>query len=274
MPFCMQQLKVPCTAIALLCLIMSSTPFATADGRCTVDLFEQDYSVDVTLLDSKIEVPTSGGRITAAAAGSTGQRYQQLMIREFRIYPRAFLKASQLKRIIVCSRLAFNGQLRAAIPDFARNTLYLDDSRGSRSRSYQRAVIHHEFFHIVDYQDDGIVYDDVHWKTLNPEDFEYGEGGSRLQEDSSQSGFRNPTNGFLTKYSLAGVEEDKAELFAHLIVSQKIVASAVESDALLDQKVSMLKALTRRFCAELDESFWAKVASRQACFTRNHPDDR
>lgn len=260
----LQQLKHPCIAIALLFLILPSTPFVPADGRSTVDLFEQDYSVDVTLQDCEIDVPISGGRITAAAASTTGQRYQQLMIREFRIYPRAFLKASQLKRIVICSKLAFNGQLRAAIPDFARNTLYLDDSRGSESGNYQRAVIHHEFFHIVDYRDDGIVYDDAHWKTLNPKDFEYGKGGSRLQEDSSQAGFRKPTNGFLTKYSLAGVEEDKAELFAHLIVSQKIVASAVESDVLLDQKVSTLKALTRRFCAELDGSFWAKVATNQA----------
>lgn len=263
MPACVNKTILAQIVFALLGSGFAASQSLPADDQTSVDAFERDYATKVIVQNSEIDVPISGGKISASAAANAGQqRYVQMVIREFRIYPRQFIKAARLKRIVICSKLAFNGQLRAAIPDFASGTLYLDQNRGAGSGNYQQAVVHHEFFHLVDFQDDGIVYEDTHWKTLNASRFSYGSGGASVQQDSGQSGFRKPTNGFLTKYSTAGVEEDKAELFAHLIVSPKVVANAVESDQILDQKVATLKALMQRFCPELNERFWKKVAAR------------
>lgn len=226
--------------------------------------FESQYGVSVDWQQPLFPVTVTGGKITGKDSGKTGSRYLPLLVREFSVYPPAFIKRSQLKRIVVCKELAFEGQRRAAIPDFAGNTLYLDCQRGQHSATYQRSVIHHEFFHLVDYRDDGLVYQDESWSGLNPPSFKYGKGGRSVQHDRSQSAFRNPTAGFLTSYSMSGVEEDKAELFAHLIVSAKAVALAQESDEVLDSKVVQLKADLRSFCEQLDEAFWLHVAANAA----------
>ncbi len=62
--------------------------------------------------------------------------------------------------VVRARELTFAGQRRNAIPDFEHDTLYLDVSRGAYSKSYFRKVIHHEFFHIIDYRDDGSLYND------------------------------------------------------------------------------------------------------------------
>ena len=51
------------------------------------------------------------------------------------------------------------------------------------SRTYQRHAFHHEFFHIIDYRDDGQVYSDSRWARLNPQTFRYGDGGAKMQAD-------------------------------------------------------------------------------------------
>ena len=229
-----------------------------------VEGFESRYGVSVVWQQPEFPVAVTGGKITGNGSGQAGIRYLPLLVREFSVYPVAFIKRSQLKRIVVCKDLAFEGQHRAAIPDFAGNTLYLDCQRGQHSATYQRSVIHHEFFHLVDYRDDGLVYQDESWSALNRPNFKYGKGGRAVQNDLSQSAIRKPTAGFLTNYSMSGVEEDKAELFAHLIVNAKTVELAQASDEVLDSKVAQLKAGLRSFCEQLDAAFWQRVAAETA----------
>jgi len=221
---------------------------------------QRRLNVQILMADEDIRVELSTGPITAdAISGDQADAYLSILVKEFAVYPPAFVRRAKLKRIIVCEQLAYDDQRRAAVPDFEHGTLYLDWQSGARDRHYQRAVMHHEFFHMVDYQDDGLVYEDKAWQQLNAAGFHYGPGGAAVQDDARQSDFRRPTAGFLTHYSTAGVEEDKAELFAHLIVSPQQVAAAVEQDARLDSKVLHLKASLRSFCEDMDAAFWKRV---------------
>jgi hypothetical protein len=121
-------------------------------------------------------------------------------------------------------------------------------------------VIHHEFFHIIDYKDDGQVYKDEAWAALNPKDFKYGDGGKNWQkEGSSTTALTTKYPGFLTHYSTTGVEEDKAELYAHLIVHPAIVNERMKTDAVLSAKVARMKALLKAFCPDMNEAWWKKV---------------
>lgn len=228
----------------------------------SIKSFEVQFGISVVWKNPRFPIAVSGGNITGSDAGPSVQQYLSLMVREFSVYPKEFLQRSKLKRIVVCRDLAYADQKRAAIPDFAGRTLYLDCERGSQSLRYQRGVIHHEFFHLIDYVDDGAVYEDANWSALNPTGFHYGKGGAAVQKDPTQSMFRNPTAGFLTNYSVSGVEEDKAELFAHLILNAQKVEAAVASDEVLDSKVLHLKASLRQFCPQLDDAFWRRTAAK------------
>ncbi|MCR9198303.1 MAG: putative zinc-binding metallopeptidase [Planctomycetaceae bacterium] len=249
----------------LLCLSvarLSADERISSDTSATITLqqLQRRLNVQILMADEDIRVELSTGPVTAVAiSGRMADNYLSMLVEEFAVYPPAFVRRAKLKRIVVCQELAYDSQRRAAVPDFEHDTLYLDWQSGASDRHYQRAVMHHEFFHIVDYQDDGFVYDDKVWQQLNPDDFRYGPGGSAVQDDARQSDFRRPTAGFLTHYSTAGVEEDKAELFAHLIASPLQVAAAVEQDARLDSKVAHLKASLRSFCGDMDAAFWKRV---------------
>lgn len=227
--------------------------------------FQKRYGVELHVAGEDINVQLLSGRISASECDSQrAADYLTTAIREFRVYPVSFVKRSRLKRIVICEKLSYADQRRAAVPDFRNDTLYLDCERGRSNNDYQRTVMHHEFFHMVDYRDDGFVYEDRSWKKLNAATFSYGSGGAKVQNDQRQSFYRIPTDGFLTNYATSGVEEDKAELFAHMIVNPEHVDQMQQSDEVLDQKTGAMKALLRSFCEEMDDSFWMRVRKTTA----------
>jgi hypothetical protein len=190
------------------------------------------------------------------------RKYFPLLRSEFGLYPTEFVKKSKLKQLVLCTHLSFDRQPRAAIPHFEENTLYLDVERGSRQPNYQRAVLHHEYFHIVDYQDDGLLYEDRSWKELNPPGFHYGRGGKQVQDDPTVSVLTDSYPGFLNRYAMAGVEEDKAEVFTYLILRPQLMKERGERDAVLLAKQVEMKRLLRNFCPQVNDSFWQKVQDR------------
>ena len=136
-------------------------------------LIEEKYAIQV-IKDQEYPVRTYHGLILATnAEASQLDRYFSTFGQEFLIYPPSLFRQSRLKRIVLCRGLSFAGQGRAAVPDYEHDALYYDVVSGDYSRVYQRHAIHHEFFHVIDYKDDGEVYSDARWARLNPETFRY-----------------------------------------------------------------------------------------------------
>jgi hypothetical protein len=219
---------------------------------------ESKYGVKL-VVGHKFPVATLHGQIRALnAEKSQIDRYITILASEFLRYPPAFVAKSGLKRIILCRELNFMGQKRTAVPDFEHDSLYLDVVMGDYDSDYQRRVIHHEFFHMVDYKDDGELYSDKSWARFNPRDFQYGSGGAQMQDDP-HSGVRSKRQGFLNRYSTSGVEEDKAELFAYMMTDYDQIESLAASDPVIRKKLQAMKALLSNFCPEMNESFWRKA---------------
>jgi hypothetical protein len=225
-------------------------------------MIEEKYRLPVLWKDQQFPVKTYHGPISATSAGAADiDAYCDVLIQEFMLYPLGVIERSRLKRIVLCRDLAFDGQLRAAVPDFEHFTLYLDVLRGAYNRNYQRHVIHHEFFHIIDYQDDGELYADARWAQLNAGSFRYGRGGAAVQDDALGSLMSN-VPGFLTTYATAGVEEDKAELFAYMMISYRAVEKRAAGDRVIRAKLSQMKALLAQFSPDANEAFWDSVTRR------------
>jgi hypothetical protein len=228
------------------------------EGTASLAALAREYNIRVVTRD----VQPADNQIRAKACRADElDRYESLFAEEFGLYPPDVIRRVQLASVVFCKDLAYDGQLRGAIPDFESNTLYLDAVRGARSPSYLRKVIHHDFFHMIDYRDDGNLYIDKEWESLNPAGFHYGTGGANAQNDSLSSVLTDRYPGFLNSYSRTGVEEDKAEIFANLIVEPASVERRCQSDAVLRSKVAALKRLLVRFSPDADERFWARTAA-------------
>lgn len=222
---------------------------------------ENIFGIRVEAKVSEFSVATRHGRIEGTAADDAAlNKYIPLFSQEFKLYPVEFVNRTQLERIVICDQLRFAGQRRNAVPDFEHNTLYLDAHRGNHNRRYQQAVIHHEFFHIVDYRDDGFVYRDPEWAALNVAEFRYGPGGRTVQETPSTAKLTDQRKGFLNHYSTLGVEEDKAELFAHLIVNAHYLEQRLLTDRVLQAKVDLLKKQLKNFCPEINRGYWMTIS--------------
>ncbi len=134
---------------------------------------------------------------------------------------------------------------------FRKNTIYLAVDYCNTLEG--RIIIHHELFHAIEaHEKRWPKYLDTLWPNLNPPAFRYRQGiSTQLDEHHNVD-----CSGFLSSYSMETVREDKAELFAHMIVNFAYVNELASKDKFLRAKMHRLKQLLKEFSAEFDDSFW------------------
>jgi hypothetical protein len=249
-----------CAAVVIAATWASllTSPGSDEPALIRLERMGQAYGIEIVADDPDLPVTAPYGTIVGGAPGESARAYAELFIEEFSRYPVEFVRRSRLKRIVFCTRLAFEGQPRGAVPDFANDTLYLDVECGGTGSDYQRSTLHHDYFHMVDYRDDGEVYRDDAWAALNPPEFKYGTGGRFAQGDPLAGALVDGFRGFLTRYAMTGVEEDKAEVYSHLMVHPEAVESRAGADRVLLEKVSRIKGLLADFCPEMNPEFWRR----------------
>jgi hypothetical protein len=254
----------------VLIAIMSISAVLTADGHASGILADSPPSqatelanlagrlgIEIVTSDPVFPIATTHGAIEGRSADPADlERYAAIFASEFGRYPAELMRKTNLKRVVLCSELKFAAHRRTAIPDFEHDTLYYDVGRGSYDETYVRKVIHHEFYHLIDFLDDGKLYEDAAWAALNPAGFEYGSGGRNAQGMGSTSLLTDKFSGFLNHYSTTGVEEDKAEIFANLIIAPEYVATRIRADRTVESKSKRMKELMAKFCPSIDAGFW------------------
>lgn len=256
-------------------LLISLTVAALLSGCSQLNDRHPFVSVKGTeTLSSKLHVPIeepTGAVISQNRYGpincanpdqSSLSLYEPIFVEEFSYYPATAIKRSGLQEIILCRALDFEGAHRTALPDYDHDAFYLDVERGGATEEYQRKVIHHEFFHIIDWKDDGLVYSDDAWVALNANGFKYGRGGKFAQKDPRESVFDSSLKGFVTRYAMAGVEEDKAETFANMMVNYQLMEERAQNDPVLKSKIVRMKQLLQKFDSSFNDEFWALISKR------------
>ena len=191
---------------------------------------------------------------------SQGKAYQQLFVKEFNKYPIELIKVADLKQVAIVKNLKYSSQERSALPDFLQEILYLDAFAGSNNPLYQRHVVHHEFYHLLEEEVYGNVYfKDPEWGALNPDDFRYGDGGANART-GPQYDLTHPEPGFINLYSTSGLEEDKAEIFAALMVPEerKLISAWAQSDPVLKAKIQKMKNFLKAKVPAMNNTYWYK----------------
>jgi hypothetical protein len=171
-------------------------------------------------------------------------KYLSFFDNEFNKYSKDFVKITNLKTVAFVKNLAVDGQERAAAPDYYKEILFLDIYLGNYDEQYQRHVIHHEFYHMIEEQLNGdAYYKDPVWASFNPAGFSYGNGG-KYERGENAYPVTHPQTGFINIYSASALEEDKAEIYAALFTEgqDKLMKKWIkEGDTVLGKKVNYMK---------------------------------
>ncbi|MEA2736094.1 MAG: hypothetical protein QOE14_2545, partial [Humisphaera sp.] len=178
--------------------------------------------------------------------------YLRLFREEFGKYPPAFVRATGLKSVILAKNIKINEQKRGAVPDYPNSAVWHDPYEGDNNEMYQRHVIHHEYFHFADHAlQDNVYLSDPYWASLNRPDFRYG-GGGHTARTGDQFGVTNREPGFVNRYSVSGLEEDRAEIFASMWIPMEanLLEQRSRSDAILRGKIHRMRGMFKFYSVE------------------------
>lgn len=264
-------------ALSALAAVFLATASANDKPLAQLEKLAREYSITILHDRALFPVHTPYGTITGAVAQrSEVAALAPILVEEFGLYPASFVKKTRLRRIVLCRDLRFDRERQEAVPDYVHNTLYLDVTSGDQDLDYRRLIIHREFFHIVDFRDDGWVFSDVRWESINPKAFKYDrQRGFAMKPDPRGSVITDSLPGFLTPRAKTGVAQDKAEIFAQLILYPSLVKDRAHKDEIVGRKVARMKRLLARFSPDMGASFWAAIHTREssseAIGARKHP---
>lgn len=215
------------------------------------------YGLEIQVVTKSYEWNSGSYKVFAEPVSQEAlDKYAVLFSKEWNRYPVGVIAKSKTKKIVFGAKVRLNEQYRAAVPAFEGQTMYYDPELGAYNPRYQQGVVHHEFFHMMD-QRMGLLWVDKDWSALNRAGFKYGSGGAQMR-DSNAGVLTDKIPGFLTAYSTAAVEEDKAEIFAHLLVNREYVLKRAAADSVMAKKVEFLKKRMQGFDAGFGAGFWTQ----------------
>ncbi len=182
------------------------------DINIIIDKIYKDYNVKVIYGNS---TKTYAQNVDASIQTDVEDLRNQLEILEdaLKKYPIDFFK-EQSVTIILLDKFSNNNLALASKNSLNEYKIYLSDVK-----DFERSF-HHEAYHIFEY-----IYESeclfTNWSELNPIDFKYNE--DVLVLDSTYvyniNQFNNDTVYFVTKYSKTSEKEDKAEIFAEIMIN-------------------------------------------------------
>lgn len=165
-----------------------------------------------------------------SAAASVASALQNL--------PDAALSRLRLKYVVLCSQALAGGQSIGGIPVPPLDLLML--SAAGDSGSLQHRTLH-ELYHLVEYRSGGIG--DADWSS------QFGSGYSnRYPGLLRKAPLGSGKPGFVSAYAETHPHEDRAELFAYLVLAPREVADLIRrtGDSVLRQKANYLSDKCQR----------------------------
>jgi hypothetical protein len=249
--------RVHSTIIAALLMLAPGFGPESSRPELPPELAKVAKEYNITVVCGDPGFPTRSGNALVDGLqvdASKIANYAKLFGEEFSVYPSEAVRRCRLRRVVLCNELTVEGRPCGAIADPEHATLYFDVSYQYKTEKLRRSAIHHEFFHMIDYSSSSNLRQD-RWVALNPPAFKYGTGGLSAQDNPTSGVLTDKYPGFLNHYSTTAVAEDKAEVFANLIVNAGYVKERISHDQVLKAKVACMKELVIDFCRDLHDGF-------------------
>ncbi|MBI4243897.1 MAG: hypothetical protein HY606_07390 [Planctomycetes bacterium] len=187
----------------------------------------------------------------------------------FSRYPLELIKLAGISSIAVVKKLEGPERVAPEMADYGNHVLYFNCSIVAFDPIQNKIdyvlfwtyIAHHGFGHMIDYAIKGASSsDDAEWKKLNDSGVDYGSGAWGVKEHDAMC-FVHPAKGFVNKYSMSSMQEDKAEIFTSLFMREIYlrVSEWAVSDKALERKLNYMKGLLSAKCEKLDQNFWNKT---------------
>lgn len=185
------------------------------------------------------------------------ERATRIIVQELKLYSEPFLAKSKARQIIFCNGLytgsTFKLKQWGGLADYEHRCILID---ATLPTYYLPEAFHHELFHFIDWQM-GFAEHDPEWKGLNDPQYPYrGQGLEKKLYSETES------IGFISSYAQTSIAEDKAEVFAYLIVQASTVEYYAKRSQVLQRKVDCIKRRLQDFCPEINKDFWANLPAR------------
>ena len=229
--------------------------------KSDIDALFKRFKIKYKIPSSKFKIKTFSYKIESNPCENEDlDMFIPLFFLEFLIYPKSFIKNSKIKQIIFVHDIQFTtpfySQERAGCPEY-QQTKSLILAAAERNFLYIRIVMHHEFFHYVDWIDDN-SYEDEIFEKLNEPNFKYGNGGEFEREWIKLD---KGTKGFINHYSTTGLEEDRAEIYQYLIGDPDEALN--NKDEIVRKKVKRIQEFVNKFdpngMGNKSNNFWGNL---------------
>lgn len=264
----------------------SIPPEVAEELECLAQILGGRVSIVVPPHSATFEDANPGGliEVTGPDPKDVVAFVREFLVPELSVYPPDLMRDSVgLLRIVLVGNLTYNGQFRAALPDYLHFALYY--SVEPRDSAFTRKTIHHEFFHLVDFAhlaNDHLV--DPEWVATNdpstfiPPDLDdpdsplegtfydrYGGEGMRdaqagLWDLSPPPHPTTRTPGFVTGYARSAPIEDKSEVWAALMTLRaSSLVSLTASDPALAAKCALLRSRVLALAPSMTHDWWISL---------------
>ena len=158
-------------------------------------------------------------------------------------------------RIIVCDDIENRKEGGKRVDGFTSNLVFQIDVYIDSDVSAIEETIAHEMFHVliseVENEDfisssfDNII-DVKQWKNYNPKGFVYGNSRSEYKDK------------FVSAYAMTNVEEDMAETFSHLLVSDYDLPREYKQDNIQKKAKFLVEWIEENFDGISEDAYWNK----------------
>lgn len=223
--------------------------------------FEPDktYAL-VQLEEDTCAVDVVGGTIAGKLpANAKLAQFATTIAQVLKEYPPELVQKLKLWKFKLVDAAALPGTTAASRVDAASETIHVN-MQGPATPTDWRLALHHEIFHLVDDQDDGITRGDAAWRLLNRPGFLYSAKDVPCEPTSSATAVEVP--GFVHTTAAGDEAEDKAATFANMMVNLPTLDERASHDTILAAKMEKMRRTMKVFIPKMDDAFWDSVRAR------------
>ncbi len=188
--------------------------------------------------------------------------YVKIFYEELLKYPKTFFIDKDIRSIVFVKKLFFNAKPAEGLFSYNDKRIFFDFLRNGGNVLSKRHSIHHEFYHMMDVMQPG--WRNPLWDTFNEPEFVYGEESLRNIEQGRGKTYKifRERQGFITPYSMKSAEEDKAEIYACLMIQSQnhILNRWIKEDPILRKKTEYIKSRIQEFCPYMNEQYWDNLS--------------
>tara|TARA_B100001057_G_scaffold255482_1_gene255726 strand:+ start:765 stop:1502 length:738 start_codon:yes stop_codon:yes gene_type:complete len=160
--------------------------------------------------------------------------------RNFDRYSDDFFRTIELKYIVLCSELEIAGIPALGFANPEMKTLILNTK--SNNFNFTR-VLHHEVFHIIEYNFNKYFSNDL-WIKLNSKEFKYSPCSTCSNNYSLETIYNS--KGFVSEYAKSTISEDMAETFSFMMSDNNLILDMINKDKILNKKVVTIKNIVKK----------------------------